>query len=291
MKTLLRSLFLCFTILPVATYSQNVQTSAIPTANCSFTLFDVGSSGATRPGRINRWHNTIGNAESIGNFIRYPGGTVKPLVVPVPGDTPSIAYRNAFGVMVGFFFDNNFIEHGFVFANGQTTVFDYPGAANTELRSINRWGTLLGIASFTNQPAFMFIYKNGHFTTLNAGDAPDPAAISDAGVIVGSHTVTNSSGGQVQHGFVLAGGKLQDILFPGADDTQINDINGQGHIVGVYHIGLTTRSFMIKDGQYLNITGPGTTQVNGINGFDEIVGTIDTSSTTRPTRGFVGKCQ
>ena len=83
MKTLLRSLFLCFTILPVATYSQNVQTSAIPTANCSFTLFDVGSSGATRPGRINRWHNTIGNAESIGNF--ESAGT-REFLPPNPGE-------------------------------------------------------------------------------------------------------------------------------------------------------------------------------------------------------------
>src|SRR5437763_11515792 len=112
--------------------------SSIPTAQCQFTLFDVGTSGASFANRINRWHTVIGNSESVGNFARWPSGGVTKIVIPVNGDEPSIAERNYYGVMVGWFFDPNFIEHGFVFAKGVTTVFDYPGASGTELHGINK---------------------------------------------------------------------------------------------------------------------------------------------------------
>ena len=262
---------------------------SIATAACQFTTFDVGK-GPTFAGRINRWHNVIGTGDTgSGFFIRYSDGTIKTLVVTVPGDLQSISYRNYFGVMVGFFEtgtpDTGFLEHGFVDANGKTTQFDYPGAENTQLYSINRYGSIVGTANLPGQSTFMFKYTGGHFFTLNAGKNPIPGAISDAGVIVGTHTVTTTSGTEVEHGFVLANGSLQDVVFPGADNTELHDINAQGHIIGTYLVGSTPNSFLVKDGQFLTIKGTDVTQVSGINGFDQVVGTLNFGQ-----HGFIAQC-
>lgn len=265
-----------------------------PTTTCNVTVFNAGSfSNDTRMGNINRWHNAIGVSDAIGNFIRYKGGTIQALHIPVPGDTPSMTYRNAFGVTVGFFFDNNFGEHGFMYSNGQTTVIDYPGGTNTEVRGINRYGTMVGVAGSSSNPLFAFVDRGGKFTMIDVGPDPDPATISDTGVIIGNHSVAATGGGTVQHGFIYVNGKVQDVSFPGADETMLRDINASGVIVGVYHKFLTggaftQGTFLIRNGQFVEATLPGDfAELNGINGFGEVSGT-----TNGPIHkeGFVGTC-
>lgn len=286
MRIFMRAVTLSAAILLVAVPSQ--ASDPVAAASCQFTTFDVGS-GPTFAGRINRWHNVIGTGETgSGFFIRYPEGTIKTLAAAVPGDLQAISYRNAFGVMVGFFEtgtpDTNFFEHGFVSANGKTTQFDYPGAENTQLYGINRYGSMVGTANLPGQPTFMFEYKGGRFRTLNVGKNPVPGAISDTGVIVGTHTVTTISGAEVEHGFVLANGSVQDAVFPGADNTELHDINALGHMVGTYQVGSVTNSFLFKDGQFFTIKGSDVTQASGINGFDQVVGAIG-------SHGFIAQCQ
>jgi hypothetical protein len=285
MRTLTCAVTVVAAILIIATTSS--ASDSVATAACQFTTFDVGN-GPTFAGRINRWHNVIGTGETgSGFFIRYPDGAVKTLVVTVPGDLQAISYRNAFGVMVGFFEsgtpDTNFVEHGFIDTNGQVKVFDYPGAENTQLYGINRYGSIVGTANLPGQPTFMFKYSGGHFLTLAAGKNPVPGAISDTGVIVGTHTVTTSAGTEVEHGFVLANGSLQDVVFPGADNTELHDVNALGHIVGTYQVGSVINSFLIEDGQFLKVKGSDVTQASGINGFDQVVGAIG-------SHGFIAKC-
>ena len=270
----------------------NAQTAQ---TTCNVTVFNAGSfPNNTRLGSINRWHNAIGVSDALGNFIRFQGGTIEPLHIQVPGDTPSMTYRNAFGVIVGFFLDNNFVEHGFMNSNGQTTVFDYPGTgANTELRGINRYGTLVGVASTSSKPLLMFVYRGGKFTTIDVGADPDPATISDTGVIVGNHSVAASGGGTVTHGFVYVNGKVQDVSFPGADQTMLRDINASGVIVGVYQKfltggGFTQGTFLIRNGQFVEAKIPGNfPELNGINGFGEVAGTTNDAT---HNQGFVGTC-
>jgi uncharacterized membrane protein len=225
----------------------------------------------------------------VGPFIRFKDGRIQKL--PFTG---FLNKRNAFGVSVGEFFTANDHEHGFIQKGTQRTVVDFPGATHTELRGINRYGTVVGNADASGKFSIAIKIKNGKMIVLPFGNntSVSPQAISDTGVIVGTHLVPDpiNPNALAEHGFVFANGRFMDFLFPGATSSSANDINASGMIVGDFGGPNGPGHYIYSGGKFFTVKLPGASGVlSGINGFGEITGFIFLN--TAPfTRGFVGKC-
>ena len=79
-------------------------------------------------------------------------------------------------------------DHGFLWNNGQFTVIDYPGAADTSASGLNTSGDIVGTYVTSAHTTNGFRYSSGLFTQFfpNSGSMSDVAlAINDAGVSSG----------------------------------------------------------------------------------------------------------
>lgn len=82
----------------------------------------------------------------VHGYVRYgQDGRIETIDVPfgVPGTTSAMAISNQ-GTIVGSYLGDDGRRHGFILRNGEYTVFDAPGAANTALSAINDRGDLAG---------------------------------------------------------------------------------------------------------------------------------------------------
>jgi uncharacterized membrane protein len=118
-----------------------------------------------------------------------------------------------------------------------------------------------------------FHWTNGIATRLVIPGALAAYArgINDHGAIVGGYV--DAAG--AEHGFLLAGGKLQTIDVPGASVTAAFGINEAGAIVGNFIDGDGVRhGFLLQAGSFVTIDGPGAlwTQAFGINASGQVVG-------------------
>jgi hypothetical protein len=281
--------FLRFAVLGLLSALSTFTLAQTP-ASCTFTLFDFGGDQGAQPTGINRWHNVVGNS-AVGPFIRFSDGRIQKL--PFTG---FVGKRNAFGVTVGTFSTTDNHTHGFIQNGTQRTVIDFPGATHTELRGLNRYGTVVGNADASGQFSVALKIKNGKTVVLPFGNntTASPQAISDTGVIVGTHLVpeANNPGTLDEHGFVFANGQFMDFLFPGATSGTANDINASGMIVGDFGGGTSggPGHYIFSGGKFFTVKLPGASGVlSGINGFGEITGFIF-QNTAPLSRGFVGKC-
>jgi probable HAF family extracellular repeat protein len=151
------------------------------------------------------------------------------------GTGTTAAGVNDQGTVVGFFYDQNLVVHGFKLEGGNFTTFDFPSASTFRFN-----GTV-------------------------------PSAINNAGSIVGMYQDT----GGVCHGFLFAGGNFSSIDFPGAAETLATAINNAGDIVGFYFIdGITAHGFLLKAGHFttVDLLGATSTFPFGINDSGVIVG-------------------
>lgn len=123
------------------------------------------------------------------------------------------------------------------------------------------------------------------FTTLDVPGAiyTRPAAINDAGAIVGSYiTSAGTIADTVWHGFLYSGGTFTTIDVPpnppglGPGSTMLNGINNAGQIVGVVsEAGLSNPHAFELDGNrltVLDLPGHDNGGANGINNRGQIVG-------------------
>jgi hypothetical protein len=123
-----------------------------------------GSSGAgygTYPSSINLWGvitGFYGDANAVlHGFVRNPDGHITTFDAPGANTLPGYLAGtgagsiNALGVIVGQFFDANFVSHGFIRSPGGTfTIIDAPGATTTPGNFQGTWAgsvNLLGIVT------------------------------------------------------------------------------------------------------------------------------------------------
>jgi hypothetical protein len=196
------------------------------------------------------------------------------ITVNATGGNVSPRGINALDMVVGTFQDSGFALHGFRWANGAGTLFDFPGAVQTQLSGINNLGTAVGTAFMNDGSSFAFLLDKdtgtsqfsfpGAFNTFASG-------INNSGIVVGA---SQTFGSNNFTGFKRVGNTFETIQPPGAVSTLPTAISDSGVIVGNYSDGTTRHGFVSFNGQFQNFDFPGaaSTSVNGINDRGDIVG-------------------
>ncbi|HTT99155.1 MAG TPA: hypothetical protein VMF58_13985 [Rhizomicrobium sp.] len=120
-------------------------------ASGNFQVFDADNNEHTYAWAINNKGVVTGYTDSEA-YVRAADGTITTFSVPGAQATYAMAI-NGKGVVAGYYLDNSFNEHGFIRSpKGKTLViFDTPGFASTEVRSIDSKGDVVGIASNRGQ--------------------------------------------------------------------------------------------------------------------------------------------
>ncbi len=212
--------------------------------------------------------------------------------------TNSEAYKtNDRGDVVGAFISEDGLTHGFLLSHGVLTTLDFPGANFTRAFGINQSRVVVGewavFDDLGNAIAYGgFVWKGGVFTEtkLFPGDAVGaPLGINEKGDLVGGWSPGLTS--PDLHGFVYSDGSFVsfDVPFAGANQTQPNDINEYGQIVGMYlDADGRNHGFLKVGAQFVAIDYPSAaaTTVWGINAIGQIVGTHYDEVGT-PARGYI----
>ena len=292
------------TMLSMAVFAVAAIACAQTAANCKITyISQPGNKYGLAPEGINQYGSIVGfsNQTAPTNFVRYNDGTFGKITVPGAAYTVAMR-RNASGTTVGFYIPTGqkytfFNGQGFVNANGTTTVLKYPGASMTRASGINKSGTIVGsfdpVNATTSNPSGGFLYKNGTFTRL--GKLDTLSAINDSGTVVGSQDSKDGVYGLI---YASASAKEQALFYPASDDTEFNDINNAGYVVGTYNMTDSASRGLIynsKTGTFYSFDVPTAVQtfLTGINSANTVVGYAfftNASGTGTYTRGFYAPC-
>lgn len=297
----LRSILTSAVVLAIATLA-----SAQSAANCKTTFISQsGNKYGLAPEGINQYNTIVGysNQNAPTDFIRYNDGTFGHITVPGAADTVAMR-RNASGTTVGYYIPTGLSNiysnyHGWVNANGTTTIFSHPNSRMTMPTGINKYGTIAGTFIFSNQGATQgFVYKNGTWTTTPESQYSYLNSINDSGTLVGTKLVKPNTEGII---WTSATALPKFVNFPEADDTALNDINNGGVIVGTWDVTSTNPPlqhgliYNSEANTYYTFDVPNAVQtfLTGINGANTVVGYAffnNSSGTGTYTRGFYAAC-
>jgi len=173
-------------------------------------------------------------------------------------DPPGSIDTRPFGIsstgdIVGLYFTADQRGHGFLLTRGVYTSIDVPGAIRTNA---------VGITVLSSRRS----RRDDDEHQMNAC----PGGCRDL-AIVGRYDTPDGKG----HGYLLSGGALTTIDFPGATFTVATGINPSGHIVGRYRSpdGMF-HGYSLIDGSFTTIDYPGAISIQGItiNRRDDIAG-------------------
>ena len=164
------------------------------------------------------------------------------------------------------------------YAQLKFTSLDFPGGTLTTGRGINNHGEIVG-AYRIDPPRHALLIKKGKFiplapTTILGTIYSEATNINDRGDIVGQMIDDNG----FAHGFLLSGGVLTILSFPGASDTYALGINDSGLVAGYWDIVdangnvLANQSFTWKDGAFTEFDFSAASGIFGINARGDLVG-------------------
>lgn len=182
--------------------------------------------------------------------MSYSGnGGYAAYVAPGPKMTWITAVNNP-GDVVGYYQDwgcdgLDCNQRGFLLSKGKFVTLEFPGATRTRAAGINSLGEIVGnYDSSAGSQGFTWSTGTYHaFTTVSGATL---TGINDSGDIVG----TTSSGS-----FLLSGGVVYKILFPGSTETSVTGVtNRKGDTVKV--VGNYTDSKDVSHGYYAVVTLP-----------------------------------
>jgi probable HAF family extracellular repeat protein len=188
------------------------------------------------------------------------------------------------------------------FPQFKLSSIDFPGGTLTTARGINNHGEIVGAYRLT-PPRHALLIKKGNFvplapTTILGTDYSEAFKINDRGDVVGQ--IIDAVG--FAHGFLLSGGVVTTIDFPGASDTYALGINESGTVVGYWDLVdangnvLAYHGFIWNDGVIAQFDFPGSvdTSLFGINARGDLVGGWDSGVSSPNEHGFVcpktGQC-
>jgi hypothetical protein len=155
---------------------------------------------------------------------------------------------------------------------------DYPGADASRIFDTNTQ-TQVGAFEFTGAgPETAFTVKGNVYQILDIPGSRGSVAttITTAGVIGGVFADTSGL-----HGFIDQAGTFTSVDVPGADITEVADINDNGAIVGDY-IDTSDHGYVDNNGVFTAIDVPGAiaTAATSINSNGDIVGIYTDATTT-----------
>lgn len=164
----------------------------------TITAISDPAGSSTEPTGINKWNSVVGQYLSPGlgiwmGFKRYSNGSFVDIYYPDSASTYPNGINDS-GAVAGYYYDRDYVEHGFIYYNDSFATLDYLGT-QTVLLGISNSGTILG----TGGSGF-FIYENGVFKLLPS--APNSSKTTYDGMSLGGQltgTTTDSAG---THGFV-----------------------------------------------------------------------------------------
>jgi probable HAF family extracellular repeat protein len=199
-------------------------------------------------------------------------------VLDVPGASATSAYSiNNLGQVVGAYTDAGGKNHGFLLSNGAYSTLDVPGATGTVARRINDSGQVAGWFFDAVGAVHGFLYINGGFTTLDFPGSTFTLAlgIDKKGNIVGSY----GDAGFRSHSFLISNGIFQSVNTSSfAVESQLEQINGGGQMVGDYDTGDSSQNFGFvgRTGTFSQLAFPSfpdQTSPEGINTHGDTTGT------------------
>jgi hypothetical protein len=181
------------------------------------------------------------------------------------------------GIMVGNWFDHNFIYRAFVLRGDQFTSFSIDDNPITELWDVNSQGTAVGDFYDENYNVHGFIYSaDGTITHLPdpaPGAVSSPAGINNRGAVTGYYSVDNSV---TLHGYIYLDGQFTYFDVPGSSFVVPNRITDSGTVCGYFNDALGNSHGFLRDkkGNLTQFDVPGaiSTYANGMNDKGDIVG-------------------
>jgi len=275
MKKLL--LLACILLVPVASaYAQ-----------FTFTNIDFPGGTLTTTRGINNHGEIVGSYRIVPprHALLIKGGQYIPLAPnTVLGTNYSEAFKiNDRGDVVGQYLDDAGFTHGFLLSKKNVlTTLDFPGASDTAAFGINESGTVVGQWDLLDSggnliAAHGFTWDNGRFTQVDFPGSGDTfvGGINARGNLVGEYDSGPTA--TVGHGFVFSKGQFTSFDVPAAGSTltQLNDINANGQILGVYiDADGAEHGFLQVGATFTTIDYPGATLTSawGINSAGQIVG-------------------
>lgn len=252
-----------------------------PNGTCSFQTLHLpgNAAGFDTVEAINDIGAIVGTAvpanEQTFHAFLFFNGKFSPFMFP--GALRTAAHDiNNHAQIVGEYADRFGNLHGFLVHSGGFQTIDVPGTSDTVVEGINDFGDMVGFFVNETNLGFVtsFLRHKGKFTKFSFPGA-DPGttvamSINNSGVIVGSYEIKFS-----HHGFMVKNGHFSSIDFPGAEETQVFKISGDGDIVGTYTPPSGVfNGFSFANGKFRTINQPNTSfnEVRGVNSHDQIVG-------------------
>jgi YVTN family beta-propeller protein len=175
-----------------------------------------------------------------------------------------VAQSNDAGYAIGWYLDQNRVNHGFLYHQGHFTSYDFPGSQNTTLLGINARNHAVG--RYTNAQGYIqgFELQNGIgtniFVQVQSGGknytvpTNEVDGIDDENNMVG---VFYSWVDSANHGFLLSGDKQTTFDYPDAPYTSASGVFGSVVIGWFVDSASFAHGFFWHDGDFAQFDFPG----------------------------------
>ena len=249
------------------------------------TTFDYPGAGvSTLPQKINERGDVVGVFVSAGvtrAFVRYSDGSYSDPIVD-PNDTVGFTEGRGINnsrIVNGDYLISDLTTHSFFWSGGSFTEYEFPGAVQTDLLSINDAGDLTGAFDPDGSGIFQaFIDRGGTITSYSV-----PGAAGGTFAYETNNNKKLTVGYYIDAAGILHGqyrdrsGALNfPIDPPGSVATVLFGVDNKNDVVGRYAdaAGATHGLFFVPPDSFFTFDFPGSafTSLNGINQRGDIVG-------------------
>lgn len=175
------------------------------------------------------------------------------------------------------------------------TSLDFPGGTLTTARGINNQGEIVGAYRITPPRHAMLIHAGNYIplapTSILGTHFSEAFKMNDSGEVVGEF---NGDDG-FTHGYLLNGGNVTTLDFPGASDTVAFGLNESGTVVGSWDLVdsagnvIASHGFTWKDGIFSEVDFPGAADTSVI-GINAAAIWLDNGTPARPRRSCTALC-
>lgn len=269
----------------LAVLTLSIAAAAHDPAVCTFNVFKIPDA-ATLPNAIDGSAAVVGYSIAADGttqgFTRSSGGTLASFNPP-NAIASGMQATNSLGHQAGWFTSPDQHTHAFLLQGSDFEPIDFPDSPDTWATGINNDDEIVG--GYRTAAGYDgFLLRHKHFTRIHfPGSSTTWAnAINDFGIIVGWYWVNG-----IQHGFVRI--KEKYFTLDAGSGTSLNGINNSGEIVGVYFPQIDPQGFIYTNGEFRDVTVPGSaiTNLDGLNDKGQITGPAYFSD---GYSGYIGTC-